>query len=131
MMVRPQLADVKILLVEGHPALREAITDYLSYQGAEVRCYSSPDDASVGIDFSPHILLCEIKTPAQGAFLLLKNLRRRSVNQTDLKIQAVGLSGLSSSADERKVLAAGFNAVLQKPFGPAELLHLLSRLLSR
>jgi DNA-binding response OmpR family regulator len=130
MMVRPQLADLKILLVEGHPALREAMAEYLSYQGAEVRSYPNPNDAAAGIDFCPHILLCEITIPTQGAFLLLKNLQR-STGETDFKILAVGLSGLSSSAAERRVLSAGFNAVLQKPFGPAELLKLLSRLLSR
>jgi DNA-binding response OmpR family regulator len=130
MMIRPQLADVRILLIEGHPALREAVTKYLSYQGAEVRSYSNPDDASAGIDFCPQILLCEITIPAEGAFLLLKNLRH-SVNRTDFKISAVGLCGLSSSADQRKILSAGFNAVLQKPFGPPELLQLLSRLLLR
>jgi two-component system, NarL family, sensor histidine kinase EvgS len=127
-MVRPQLAGVKILLVEGHPALREAMTEYLSYQGAEVRSYSDPNDAAAtGSDFCPH---SEITIPAQGAFLLLKNLRR-STGETDFKILAVGLSGLSSSAAERIVLSAGFNAILPKPFGPAELLKLLSRLLSR
>jgi DNA-binding response OmpR family regulator len=129
-MVRPQLADVKILLIEGHPALREAVIKYLSYQGAEVRSYSNPDDASAGIDFCPDILLCEITIPAQSAFLLLKNLRH-SVNRTDFKISAVGLCGLSSSATERRALSAGFDAVLRKPFGPAELLQLLSRLLLR
>ncbi|HET9375380.1 MAG TPA: response regulator [Chthoniobacterales bacterium] len=129
MMVRPRLADIKILLIEAHPALREAVTKYLSYQGAEVRSYSNPDDASAGIDFCPHILLCEITIPAQSAFLLLKNLRR-SVDRTDFKILAVGLFGLGSSA-ERSALSAGFDAVLQKPFGPAELLQLLSRLLLR
>jgi DNA-binding response OmpR family regulator len=129
MMVRPRLADIKILLIEAHPALREAVTKYLSYQGAEVRSYSNPDDASAGIDFCPNILLCEITIPAQSAFLLLKNLRR-SVNRTDFKILAVGLFGLSSSA-ERSALSVGFDAVLQKPFGPAELLQLLSRLLLR
>jgi DNA-binding response OmpR family regulator len=130
MMVRPRLADIKILVIEAHPALREAVTKYLSYQGAEVRSYSNPDDASAGIDFCPHILLCEITIPAQSAFLLLKNLRR-SVNRTEFKILAVGMFGLSSSAAERSALSAGFDAVLQKPFGPAELLQLLSRLLLR
>jgi DNA-binding response OmpR family regulator len=131
MMVRPRLADVKILLIEGHPALRQAMTEYLSYQGAEVRSYPNPNDAAdVGIDFCPHILLCEITIPAEDAYRLLKNLRR-STNGTDFKMFAVGLSGLSSSVAERKVLSAGFDAVLQKPFGPTELRQLLSRLLSR
>jgi CheY-like chemotaxis protein len=129
MMVRPQLADLKILLVEGHPALREAIAEYLSYLGADVRSYTEPNAATAaGTDFRPNILLCEIRIPVEGAFLLLKHLRR-SVSETDFKIVAVGLSGLSNSAAERRALSAGFDAVLQKPFGPAELLQLLSRLL--
>lgn len=130
-MVRPQLADVKILLVEGHPALRDAMAEYLSNRGAEVRSHSDPDAATAaGTDFCPNLLLCEIKIPAEGAFLLLKHLRRFT-SGTDFKMMAVGLSGLSSYVAERRILSAGFDAVLQKPFGPAELLQLLSRLLLR
>jgi DNA-binding response OmpR family regulator len=130
MMARPRLSDVKIVLVERHLALREAMTEYLCHHGAEVRSYGDPNDATAAIDFSPNILLCEIKIPTDRAFLLLEQLRR-STSETDSNIRAVGLSGLTSSVAERRILSAGFDAVLQKPFGPADLLQLLSRLLSR
>ena len=130
MMARPRLSDVKIVLVEGHLALREAMTEYLSHHGAEVRSYGDPNEATAAIDFSANILLCEIKIPTERAFLLLEQLRR-STSETDSNIRAVGLSGLTSSVAERRILSAGFDAVLQKPFGPADLLQVLSRLLSR
>jgi len=130
MMARPRLSDVKIVLVEGHLALREAMTEYLCHHGAEVRSYGDPNDATAAIDFSPNILLCEIKIPTDRAFLLLEQLRR-STSEPDSNIRAVGLSGLTSSVAERRILSAGFDAVLQKPFGPADLLQVLSRLLSR
>jgi DNA-binding response OmpR family regulator len=130
MMARPRLSDVKIVLVEGHLALREAMTEYLCHHGAEVRSYGDPNDATAAIDFSPNILLCEIKIPTERAFLLLEQLRR-SPSETDSNIRAVGLSGLTGSVAERRILSAGFDAVLQKPFGPADLLQVLSRLLSR
>jgi DNA-binding response OmpR family regulator len=130
MMARPHLSEVKILLIEGHPALREAITEYLSYHGAEVRSYPNPNDAiAAGTDFCPDILLCELKIPNQEALLLLKQLRR-STSGTDSKVMAVGLSSLHATAAEPKALSAGFDAVLHKPFGPAQLLQLLSRLLA-
>jgi len=129
MMARPRLSDVKIVLVEGHLALREAMTEYLCHHGAEVRSYSDPNDATAAINFSPNILLCEIKIPTERAFLLLEQLRR-STSETNSNIRAVGLSGLTSSVAERRILSAGFDAVLQKPFGPADLLQVLSRLLS-
>jgi DNA-binding response OmpR family regulator len=130
MMARPRLSDVKIVLVEGHLALREAMTEYLCHHGAEVRSYGDPNEATAAIDFAPNILLCEIKIPTERAFLLLEQLRR-STSETDSNIRAVGLSGLTSSVAERRILSAGFDAVLQKPFGPADLLQVLSRLLSR
>jgi CheY-like chemotaxis protein len=131
MMARPRLSDVRILLVEGHPALREAMTEYLSHHGAVVRSYRTPNDAVTAVtDFCPDILLCEVRIPAEGAFLLLEQLRQ-SIGGTDSKMMAIGLSGLSGSVAERKVISAGFDAVLHKPFGPADLLQLLSRLLSR
>jgi DNA-binding response OmpR family regulator len=131
MMARPRLSDVKIVLIEGHPALREAMTEYLCHHGAEVQSYGDPNDATAAvIDFSPNILLCEIKIPTERAFLLLEQLRH-STSGTDSNIRAIGLSGLTSSVAERRILSAGFDAVLQKPFGPADLLQMLSRLLSR
>jgi DNA-binding response OmpR family regulator len=131
MMARPQLLDVKILLIEGHLALREAITEYLSHHGAEVRSYGDPNDvAAAAIDFSPNILVCEIKSPSERAFLLLEQLRQ-STTGTGSIVRAVGLSGLTGSVAESRILSAGFDAVLQKPFGPVDLLQLLSGLLSR
>ena len=131
MMPRPRLSEVKILLVEGHPALREAVREYLCIQGAEVKACRNPHDArAVVATFSPHLLLCEIKIPAEEAFELLEEIHRIA-NETDPRIVAVGLSLLSGSTIERRALSAGFHAVLQKPFGPADLLQLLCRLLSR
>jgi DNA-binding response OmpR family regulator len=131
MMARPLLLDSKIVLVEGHLALREAMTEYLCHHGAEVRSYGDPNDATAAAtDFSPNILLCEIKIPTESAFLLLEQLRG-STSGTDSNIRAIGLSGLTSSVAERRILSAGFDAVLHKPFGPADLLQMLSRLLSR
>ena len=131
MMARPLLLDTKIVLIEGHLALREAMTEYLCHHGAEVRSYGDPNDATAAAtDFSPNILLCEIKIPTENAFLLLEQLRG-STSGTDSNIRAIGLSGLTSSVAERRILSAGFDAVLHKPFGPADLLQMLSRLLSR
>jgi CheY-like chemotaxis protein len=52
-------------------------------------------------------------------------------NEPDPRMIAVGFSLLSGSTIERRALSAGFHAVLEKPFGPADLLQLLCRLLSR
>lgn len=131
MMTRPRLSEVKILLVEGHPALRKAMTEYLSHHGAEVQSHGDPNDAALVVPaFSPNLLLCEIKIPTDGAFQLLERLRQFT-SGTGSKILAVGLSGLSSSGAERRIRFAGFDAVLYKPFGPAELLELLCLLLPR
>jgi len=131
MMPGPRLSDVKTLLVEGHPSLREAVREYLSIQGAEVKAFSDTRDArAVVATFSPDLLLCEIKIPAEEAFELLEEIHRIAT-ETEPRIIAVGLSLLSSSTIERRALSAGFHAVLQKPFGPADLLQLLCRLLSR
>src|SRR5258708_15557324 len=116
MMARPRLSDVKIVLVEGHLALREAMTEYLSHHGAEVRSYGNPNDATaVAFDFSPTILLCEIKIPTEAAFLLLEQLRS-STSGTYFNIRAVGFYGLTSSVAERKILSAGISSELHKHF---------------
>jgi CheY-like chemotaxis protein len=52
-------------------------------------------------------------------------------NEPDPRMIAVGFSLLSGSTIERRALSAGSHAVLEKPFGPADLLQLLCRLLSR
>jgi two-component system, OmpR family, response regulator len=93
MMARPLLSDIKIVLIEGHLALREAITEYLCHHGAEVRSYGDPNDATAAaIDFSPNILLCEIKIPTESAFLLLERLRR-SPSGTDSDIRGLDCLG--------------------------------------
>src|SRR5260370_16376096 len=131
MTLRPRHSEIKHLLVEGHPALREAVREYLSIQGAQVKAFKDPRDAlAVVTTFSPHLVLCEIKIATEEAFELLEEIHRIA-NETDSRIIAVGLSLLSGSTIERRAPTPAFPALLQKPFVPPVPLQLLCRLLSR
>ena len=68
--------------------------------------------------------------PAEGAFKLLERVRQ-STSGSDSRTLAIGLSTLGGAPAERRALSAGFDAVLQKPFGPADWIQLLDRLLQR
>jgi len=130
-MIRPQLSGIRILLVERHLVLSQAMAEYLSYLGAEVRTYHEPNEAFPVIsDFRPHLILCDLTFPEEAAFKALARARQLS-SEIDFKISVVGMSTLNAYAIERRAFSAGFDGVLQKPFGPTDLVHLLARLLNR
>lgn len=117
-------AGPRILVVDDNDALRENITETLELEGYAVEGVSSGTAAleALARDPLPGVVLIDMLMPGMNGRELVAALRR-DPRLAGLKVVLV--SGLAPARDALPV-----DAVLGKPFGVADLLRVIERLLA-
>jgi CheY-like chemotaxis protein/HPt (histidine-containing phosphotransfer) domain-containing protein len=121
-------APLRILLAEDDPAIRELTELLLSRQGHKVVAVSNGKDA-LRILASRHfdVVLLDDEMPGLGGAQTAQHIRARE--KPGGKHQFIlSLSGNNTEADKRRLLEAGVDACLGKPFHADELYRALARL---
>lgn len=126
-----RLDGVKVLLVEDHELVREAISRLLAEYGAEVTATSGVAAALEAFERErPDVVLSSIEMPDADGYTLIRALRalpRDRGGQTP----AVALTGLSTAEDEARALRAGFQYHVPKPVDARTLVGVLAGLAAR
>lgn len=108
------LSDVRVLLVEDNRLNQELVRDLLEAEGHSV------DVAADGPGFRdrlargqpPDIILMDVLLPGTDGVTLLRELRGSSPLAS---VPVVAVTAQALSGDRERFLAAGFDAVLEKP----------------
>src|SRR6266581_9329513 len=117
-------ANVKLLLVDDEPALRELLR--ATFEGADV----SVDEASSGQEAEerirrrrPDVIVLDLRMPGMDGTELCKRL------QADPKTKSIPIVLLTGAAPEeaRRAQRAGAAALVRKPFSPLDLLAVVQR----
>jgi CheY-like chemotaxis protein len=78
----------------------------------------------------PDLVLSDIAMPGKDGFELLREIR--SLDPSDgSEVPVIAITGLSRPLDQMRAPAAGFDAVLLKPFTPDVLLQVISEVIHR
>jgi putative two-component system response regulator len=120
--------DLRILLVDDEPALRELLR--VTFEGASmdvVEAASGEEALAVLGGDLPDAVVLDLRLPGIGGADVCQRLRREDETRD---IPIVVLSGGDSSELEQ-ALAAGADEVIGKPFSPLELLFVVERLAGR
>lgn len=111
-----QISKLRVLVVDDDKDSRDLLLFYLEQIGAKVKSVAS---AKVAIEevqfFQPEIILSDIFMPEENGFWLinqLKNLERTS----NRHLAAIAITAAAKTKDREKILSAGFDAYLSKPF---------------
>lgn len=111
----------KILVVDDHRALVEAMASLLGKLGHEVRvAFDGLSALEVAREFTPDVALLDIGLPGLDGYKLAKRLRSARPKQ-DLVLIAV--TGYGQTSDRKRSREAGFDAHLVKPVDIATLQH--------
>ncbi len=126
------LAGIRVLAVEDQPQMLELVRRTLEEYGAETRAVASGYEAldvlrGAGEGQHFDVLLSDIGMPRLDGFGLLRAVRN------ELAIDAVSLPAIAVTAfarpeDRRRLLAAGFQAHLTKPYQIVQLVSAIRRL---
>ena len=127
---KPDL-NASILVVEDDHDTRELLRFFLEQQGAKVVTADSVEPAVESYQaVPPNILITDIGMPGYNGYALIALIRAHD-KQTGRRTPAIALTAFASPADRETALAAGFDAYLEKPFLPAELLATIATLLDQ
>jgi two-component system CheB/CheR fusion protein len=123
------IQDVRILVVEDDPGTREALTEMLGLNGAEVRAAESATRAlKVFEEFKPELLICDIAMPDEDGYALLGRIQALGPKGGG-NVPALALTALAGEEDRRRAFAAGFQMHMAKPVDVDRLLTALQGLL--
>jgi CheY-like chemotaxis protein len=131
MLGTPILSNITIVIVEDHPDTRSSLTQFLHRQGAAVVVSS---DAFGGLqavkEHHPNLVLSDINLPHRDGFELLGDIRALGTEDGGM-VPVIAMTAFSDIIDPNRTIAAGFQAHLNKPFGPEQLLEAIKLVLKK
>lgn len=125
------LAGLVILLVEDDDDARNMLAAVLSSAQAIVETASCAEDALIlweGVN--PDLVVSDIGMPGMDGYAFITQLRQREKAMCRSIVPAVALTAYARVQDRMKALTSGFQMHVAKPVEPAELLTVLSSLVS-
>ena len=124
------LGGLHVLVVDDDPGSNAVVSAVLASRGVEVRTASStPEALEIAGRWTPHVLVSDIAMPGEDGYALLEKLRAR---ERDLgHVPAIALTAYTGTAERLRLLAAGFETHLAKPFDPSELAAAVEEAASR
>jgi CheY-like chemotaxis protein len=118
-----RLNKLTILVVEDHDDARRYLGLFLRHLGANVVLAS---DAYRALDavksHHPNLVISDISMPGRDGFAMLQDIRALGP-EAGGNVPVVAMTALVRPADRDRMLAAGFQACLPKPFGPDKLVE--------
>ena len=116
------LRSVHVLVVDDSPLNRELLSVTLESQGATVTAASTAEHALALLEqLRPDVLISDLEMPDKDGFWLIGQVRALLPDQGGLT-PAACITGSTGPEDRARVLRAGFQYHIPKPFGMARLL---------
>ena len=127
----PDLAGVKVLVVDDEPDARDIVRRLLVGQHAEVMVAASADEAlEILKPFHPDVLLSDIGMPNKDGYQFIQDVRSMPAGEGG-GIPAVALTAFVRTEDRRRAMLAGYQSHLAKPVDPGELIAVVAMLAGR
>ena len=127
----PDLAGIRVLIVEDDDDARALVARVLEGQGAFVKAVSSSPEALDVLEKERiDVLLSDIEMPGADGYQLIRELRLRPSQQGGA-VPAVALTAYARTEDRLRALRAGFQLHLAKPVQPSELVTVVASLAGR
>jgi len=117
----------RILVVEDQEDNRQILRDLLTNGGYDMIEVENGQDAIIAAEANrPDLILMDIQLPVLDGYEATRRIRANP----DLKaIPIIAVTSYALSADEPKVMAAGSNAYVPKPYSPRALLKKIREML--
>lgn len=120
----PNLAGVRVLVVDDERDARDLAKRLLEEAGAEVVVAASADEAFMRVGTGRFdVILSDIGLPVKDGYAFVRELRERGN-----RVPAAALTAFARAEDRARALGAGYQAHLTKPIEAADLLATVATL---
>jgi PAS domain S-box-containing protein len=121
------LEGVDVLVVDDEVDARDLIAAVLAKCGAHVRTAPSVEEAVARVrEHRPDVMLSDIGLPNEDGFALIRRLR-----EIDPTIRSAALTAYAGADARQQALEAGFDAHVEKPVEPVDLVLVVASLAGR
>lgn len=122
-------AGLRALVVDDSSVIRELIAVNLQLEGFEVTTAGDGESAlQLATELMPDVITLDVMMPRMGGFEAVEHLRH---DGRTAHIPVVMVTGRAQAADLARGESVGVEAYLTKPFEPAELVEVVTRLARR
>jgi signal transduction histidine kinase/DNA-binding response OmpR family regulator len=124
------LSGIRVLVVDDDPDAREMMAVVIGRAGADVCVAGSVNDALSTIsrhDSRPDVIVSDIAMPDRDGYDLIRTVRQLPEHQGG-NLPAIALTAYAREEDRLRSIASGFQAHLNKPTSPRELLATIAHL---
>ncbi|HXM04179.1 MAG TPA: response regulator [Chthoniobacterales bacterium] len=122
--------DLTILLVEDDDDTRTYLGLFLARLGARILVARNAFEAVETFKtFHPKLVLSDISMPDRDGFDLLCDIRALG-NDAGGAVPVIALSAVVTELDSARIINAGFQACLPKPFTAEKLINLIEKILN-
>jgi signal transduction histidine kinase len=124
----PDLAGVRVMVVDDDRDARELLTATLGYYGADVTAADSAAEALALLpEVRPDVLLSDIGMRGEDGYTFIRRVRTLPPERGG-HIPAVAITAYATAADCAQAMSSGFQLHVPKPFDPIELARTVQRL---
>jgi DNA-binding response OmpR family regulator len=124
----PDLEKLDVLLVEDDADLLEALAMTFEAAAARVRSARSAAEALAAFgEQLPDVVISDIAMPDRDGLYLVSEIRKLHGHETPV----IALTGLASGLERQAMMAAGFDACVNKPVAPQKLIELAAALVRK
>ncbi|HEV7766709.1 MAG TPA: ATP-binding protein [Thermoanaerobaculia bacterium] len=123
----PTLHGVRVLVIDDQSSARNLVEAIFTRAHADVRAASSVREGLETFHEAPvDVIVCDLAMPEQDGFAFMRAIR--ALSEPLCKTPIIALTAFGRSEDRAHALGAGFDAYLQKPVEPEELVLMVRRL---
>jgi CheY-like chemotaxis protein len=116
-----RLSNLTIVVVEDHDDARRYLGLFLDRLGANVvLARNGFEGLEAAKNSRPNLVVSDIQMPGMNGFELLREIRAFG-SDAGGSVPVIAMTAVVTSADRRRILNAGFQAFLPKPFTPDKL----------
>ncbi len=127
----PELAGLRVLLVEDNEINRQVAQETLARAGIEVRCAGDGRQAIELLEADPdfcQVVLMDLQMPEMDGFEATRRLRAEARFES---LPIVAMTAHAMAEERRRCLEAGMNEHVPKPIEPRQLFEVLARVSGR
>jgi CheY-like chemotaxis protein len=125
-----RLSNLTIVVVEDHDDARRYLGLFLNQMGANVvLARNGFEGLEATKNNRPNLVVSDLKMPGMDGFALLREIRALGPNAGG-NVPVIAMTALVTYADRARILNAGFQACLPKPFTPDKLLEAILTVLN-